>query len=226
MQSKDNQLFHYFSHDIRNLLSGIIGNSSIYLERMSNLSEKEKFELVSSINTDALNMLNLYEDFISFGKMKNQIYEKEVSNESLEEIISETVFHFTYHAPDCKIEATVPQKVIFLSASSRLISHLLSNLLECSYYFSEKSAPIKLTVSDTADYLTISIYHQEQNFDSHKLYDYLNDRNHFQHLDSTTRRMVQKLQISEMMVKYMNGILSCEPDNMGTKLIIQLAYGE
>ena len=64
-------LLRAVSHDLRTPLTGIIGNSSSYLEMEDRLTAEEKRDLVEYINNDANWLLNMVENLLSFTRIDN-----------------------------------------------------------------------------------------------------------------------------------------------------------
>ena len=58
-------LLRSISHDLRTPLTGIIGNSSAYIDNCDTLDEKEKLDLVSHIRDDSNWLLNMVENLLS-----------------------------------------------------------------------------------------------------------------------------------------------------------------
>ena len=58
-------LLRSISHDLRTPLTGIIGNSSAYMDNCDILNEREKLDLVSHIHDDSNWLLNMVENLLS-----------------------------------------------------------------------------------------------------------------------------------------------------------------
>lgn len=76
-------LLRAISHDLRTPLTGIIGNSSVYLENQNTLSEKEKTELISNIYNDSNWLLNMVENLLTVTRIKGDNLSIAVSEEGV-----------------------------------------------------------------------------------------------------------------------------------------------
>lgn len=150
-------LLRAISHDLRTPLTGIIGNSSLYLENTGILSEKEKTEIVTTIYNDSNWLLNMVENLLTVTRIKGDNLSINTSPEPVEEVIAEALQKLHKRYPDTDIQATVPEEFILLPMDAILIEQVIINLLENAVVHSGSSAPIELTVKDLDNTVSFTI---------------------------------------------------------------------
>ncbi len=157
MEKMRANLLRAVSHDLRTPLTGMIGNSSIYIEKYNTLSDTERLELVRSINGDANWLLNMVENLLTVTRIKGDNFKIKTSLEPVEEVISEAVLRLNKRFPNAVITATVPEEMIFVPMDAVLIEQVIINLIENAIVHSGSVKPIELNVTHMAESVTFSI---------------------------------------------------------------------
>lgn len=140
-------LLRSVSHDLRTPLTGIIGNSSTYIDNQKSLTEKEKLELVSHIREDSNWLLNMVENLLSVTRISQNSMKIATSMESVEEVVSEAVLRFHKRFPDAQVNIQVPEEFLMIPMDAMLIEQVIINLLENSVVHSGSRLPAELTVT-------------------------------------------------------------------------------
>ena len=125
-------LMRAMSHDLRTPLTSIIGSSSTYLAQEEYMSPEEKRKLVRNIEEDAQWLLNMVENLLSVTRIQDEKGVASVvkADESLEEVISESVQRFRKRFPDVQVRVSIPDSVIIIPMDATLIEQVINNLLE------------------------------------------------------------------------------------------------
>lgn len=150
-------LLRAISHDLRTPLTGIIGNSSVFLENQDRLSDTQMREIVSNIYSDSNWLLNMVENLLTITRIKGDNLTINTSEESVEEVISEALQKLHKRHPDIVIDVHVPEEFILLPMDAILIEQVTINLLENAVVHSQSNAPIKLLVEDHPDYVSFTV---------------------------------------------------------------------
>lgn len=150
-------LLRAISHDLRTPLTGIIGNSAVYLENRHKLSDAETTELMTNINNDSHWLLNMVENLLSITRIKGDNLSIITSEESVEEVVSEALQKLHKRYPASQITAHVPEAFILLPMDAILIEQVLINLLENAIVHSCSQLPIELSVEDLPSCVSFSI---------------------------------------------------------------------
>ncbi len=140
-------LLRSISHDLRTPLTGIIGNSSTYIDNYASLNEKEKLSLVSNIREDSNWLLNMVENLLSVTRIDQHSMKIATSMESVEEVVSEAVLRFHKRYPDAKVQVQVPDDFLMLPMDAMLIEQVIINLVENATIHSGSVLPVELTVT-------------------------------------------------------------------------------
>lgn len=150
-------LLRSISHDLRTPLAVIIGNSSLYSDEKSQLSEKEKMELMANIHGEANWLLSIVENLLAITRIREDGFSIVTHTETLEEVIAESLQKFKKHYPDIIIKVRMPETYIALPMDAILIEQVIINLLSNASVHSGSPAPIELTVRDTPHAISVSI---------------------------------------------------------------------
>lgn len=150
-------LLRSVSHDLRTPLTGIIGNSSTYIDNCKTLTEQEKLEIVSHINDDSNWLLNMVENLLSVTRIDERSMKIATSLESVEEVCAEAIRRFCKRFPQADIRVQVPEEYLLIPMDAMLIEQVIINLLENAVVHSKSTLPIELTVTDDPEYVTFKV---------------------------------------------------------------------
>lgn len=139
-------LLRSVSHDLRTPLTGIIGNSSTYIDNHTELDEAEKLELVSHIREDSNWLLNMVENLLSVTRINQNSMKIATSMESVEEVVAEAITRFYKRFPDADVKVQVPEEFLMIPMDAMLIEQVIINLLENAIVHSGSKLPVELTV--------------------------------------------------------------------------------
>lgn len=123
-------LLRAISHDLRTPLTGIIGNSAVFLENQDRLTKKEQMEIIANIHSDSNWLLNMVENLLTVTRIKGDNLSITTSPEPVEEVVSEALQKLHKRYPDTQINAQVPEEFILLPMDAVLIEQVTINLLE------------------------------------------------------------------------------------------------
>lgn len=140
-------LLRSVSHDLRTPLTGIIGNSSAYIDNYTALSETEKLALVSHIRDDSNWLLNMVENLLSVTRINQNSMKIATSMESVEEVVAEALVRFHKRYPDAVVNVQVPEEFLMIPMDAMLIEQVIINLIENAVVHSGSRLPVELTVT-------------------------------------------------------------------------------
>lgn len=141
-------LLRAVSHDLRTPLTGIIGNSSSYLEMEDRLSQEEKRELVAHIQDDANWLLNMVENLLSVTRIDNETTQVNKSYEAVDEVVSSSAARFRKRFPDAEVKVRVPDNVVMVMMDAMLIEQVIINILQNVQLHANTKKPIELYVEE------------------------------------------------------------------------------
>lgn len=144
-------LLRAISHDLRTPLTGIIGNSCVYLENGARLSEEEKTEIVNNIYNDSNWLLNMVENLLTVTRIRGDNLSINTSREPVEEVLAEALQKLHKRYPGARIRTFIPEEFILLPMDAILIEQVIINLLENAIVHSGSAKPIELIVTDDSD---------------------------------------------------------------------------
>lgn len=150
-------LLRSVSHDLRTPLTGIIGNSSTYIDNQYTLSEKEKLDIVCHINDDSNWLLNMVENLLSVTRIDEHSMGIATSLEAAEEVAAEAILRLQKRLPHAEIHVQVPDNYLLIPMDAMLIEQVIINLLENAIVHSQTTLPIELTVTENPDCVTFEV---------------------------------------------------------------------
>ena len=215
------------SHDLRTPLTGIIGNSSLYLEQADVMADAEKKELIFSIQSDANWLLNLVENLLTVTRIQGDNLLINTRPEPVEEVVSEALERVKKRFPDVKIHASVPEEMLFIPMDPVLIEQVIINLIENAIVHSETNEPIDFTVSVTENKVSFCIKDYGKGIDPQKL-PTLFDGGDVSGMNSydSRRGMGIGLSICKTIVRAHHGEIYCKNHENGAVFCFVLPKGE
>ena len=150
-------LLRAVSHDLRTPLTGIIGNSSSYLEMGDKLTEEEKRDLVEYINNDANWLLSMVENLLSVTRINNETASVAKSLEAVDEVAAAAVIHFRKRFPEAEVRVKVPDDVVMVMMDAMLIQQVIINILQNAQLHAESKKPLELTIDEDEEQVNFHI---------------------------------------------------------------------
>ncbi len=150
-------LLRSVSHDLRTPLTGIIGNSSTYIDNYQSISEQERLELVNHIKEDSNWLLNMVENLLSVTRIRQNSMKITTTPESVEEVVSEAIQRLQKRLPEATIQVQVPEDFIMIPMDAVLIEQVIINLLENAIIHSGSDLPVELTVTKNTSDIVFSV---------------------------------------------------------------------
>lgn len=148
MEKMRANLLRAISHDLRTPLTGIIGNSSLFLENQERLRPAEKREIVTNIYNDSNWLLNMVENLLTVTRIQGDNFSIKTTEEPVEEVIAAALQKINKRYPDTAISVQVPDEFILLPMDAILIEQVTVNLLENAIVHSGSTRPLELLVEE------------------------------------------------------------------------------
>jgi len=150
-------LLRSVSHDLRTPLTGIIGNTSTYIDNAETLSEHEKTDIVKQINDASNWLLHMVENLLSVTRIEETSMKIATSMESVEEVIAEAIMRLRKRIPDVALNVQVPETFLMIPMDAMLIEQVIINLVENAVDHAKSTLPIDLTVIEHQDSVAFHI---------------------------------------------------------------------
>lgn len=162
-------LLRAVSHDLRTPLTGIIGNSSSYIEMEDELSKEERHHIVENIMNDANWLLSMVENLLSVTRIDNDTATVKKYMEPVDEVVSSAVVRFKKRFPDAGLKVSLPKEMVEVMMDATLVEQLLINILQNAHVHSHTVKPIELNVENYATKIWFSIRDYGIGIDEDKL---------------------------------------------------------
>lgn len=150
-------LLRAISHDLRTPLTGIMGSSSLLLDKPDILTKEEKRAILTNIYEDSDWLLHMVENLLTVTRMQGDNFNITTCDEAVEEVIAESLNKFHKRYPDIEVVVHFPEEFIMLPMDAILIEQVTVNLLENAVTHSHSTKPIDFLVEDHPDNVTFTI---------------------------------------------------------------------
>ncbi len=157
MEKMRANLLRAISHDLRTPLTGIIGNSSLFLESQADLSATEQRKIMTNIYEDSNWLLNMVENLLSVTRIQGDSLSINTTEEPVEEVVGESLEKLKKRYPDAAIRVKIPEEFLMIPMDAVLIEQVTINLLENAIVHSGSILPIDFIVEDHPDHVTFII---------------------------------------------------------------------
>lgn len=157
MEKMRANLLRAISHDLRTPLTGIIGNSSLFLENQERLNSDEQKEIVTNIYNDSNWLLNMVENLLTITRIQGDNFSIKTTEESVEEVIAAALQKINKRYPDTIIEVQIPDEFILLPMDAILVEQVTVNLLENAIVHSGSTRPLELLVENHPHHVSFTI---------------------------------------------------------------------
>ena len=150
-------LMRAVSHDLRPPLSGIMGNSLLYLENHETLNQEERLQLVSHIHEDSGWLINIVENLLAMTRIRDMDSTVRTREEIVEEVLGEALQKMKMRHPGFEVHAVIPDQIVMLPMDALLIEQVLINLLENALRHSGSREPVDVIVEDGESQVTFIV---------------------------------------------------------------------
>lgn len=150
-------LLRAISHDLRTPLTGIIGSSSLFLDKQNLLSPEEQRAIVTNIYEDSNWLLHMVENLLTVTRFHGENFQISTGDEAVEEVLSESLQKFHKRYPEQVVIVHFPDEFLMIPMDAVLIEQVTINLLENAVVHSHSNAPIDFLVENHSDNVTFTI---------------------------------------------------------------------
>lgn len=150
-------LLRAISHDLRTPLTGILGNSLVYLENQDKLSRTDQMNIVQNIYEDSNWLINMVENLLTVTRIRDEDMRINTSDESVEEVVGAAIQKMGKRHPECIIHARIPDDFIMLPMDAVLIEQVTINLLENAFLHSGNTSPIDFVVESDGPQVSFTV---------------------------------------------------------------------
>ena len=150
-------LLRAVSHDLRTPLTGIIGNSSLFLESQNDLSSTEQRTIMTNIYEDSNWLLNMVENLLSVTRIQGDSLSINTTEEPVEEVVGEALEKLKKRYPDAAIRVKIPEEFLMIPMDAVLIEQVTINLLENAIVHSGSILPIDFIVEDHPEHVSFIV---------------------------------------------------------------------
>ena len=170
-----NSIFRSIPHEIRTPLNGILNNSEWMIENIDKLNLNELKNSMKEINSDAVRLNRLFENYIFYTKIKLLIQDEEAINESKSSItnlpnsIINDICNYIFNDKNNSFVMSVRNDVNTLNIDEHHFSKLIFELVDNAKKFSDKNSMIKISCEFSNKLYTFKIENEGLEFPKDKI---------------------------------------------------------
>lgn len=139
-------LLRAVAHDLRSPLTALSGASSLLADSFEQLSVKEQRELASTISDEMIWLTNLVENILNMTRINESKLVLHEEYEVADDVVGEAVSHMKRLFAQRDFSVTLPDEVIALPMDGKLVSQVLTNLLDNAIKHTAPNDSISLEV--------------------------------------------------------------------------------
>lgn len=158
LNATKDKFFSIISHDLRNHLTTLMGNSGMLAGMFDSIPEEKKRKYSRSIDKAANQLHTLLENLLQWARSQTRGLLCKPRKIDLNVIIPETVAFHKLNAKKKKIElsASINGKA-FVYADKDMVNAVLRNLVSNAIKFTEKGGDVRLTVQEKEECIVTSV---------------------------------------------------------------------
>lgn len=157
-QKQKDKIYSIIGHDLRGPIGNFVNLTEIYINNYRNNSEEERLELMHSVHSSSVSIMNLLENLLDWSKMQSRAKEMYFMKFSLLDIVNETLMLFNDLLLKKELHITVKiRKSIELFADKHMVSTILRNLISNSAKFTSQSGKIIISAKENGSKVEICI---------------------------------------------------------------------
>jgi two-component system sensor histidine kinase KdpD len=148
-------VLHAVSHDLRSPLTAIVTAGSGL--RTDSLSERDRAELLSVLETESRRLTRLVEDLLDLSRIEAGAVDPRQDWCDLRDVVSRACEQVRASHPDRRIEIELPDDLPLIRADAVQIERVFFNLIENAVKFSPDDAPVTVTGGAGASDVTVRV---------------------------------------------------------------------
>lgn len=233
-EKSDKQKSRYLanmSHEIRNPMNAILGFSKILAED-ERISDEEKHEFISLINTNAKQLLTLISDIIDIAKIENgklKIFRKSFNLNATLNGLQNIYQKETEDHPDIeiKLEKDLPDKEAYFYTDESRFMQIFNNLISNAIKFTPTGFVRFGYVKEKPDMLSFFVEDIGSGIDAADKEDIFEEFKQLENSDQSNKGKGLGLSISKQLVQYLGGEIWLDTDyDKGARFCFTLPHDE
>jgi signal transduction histidine kinase len=158
LNSGKDKYFTILAHDLKSPFHGLLGFSSVLMNDFNNLSEDEKKEYITDINTSTKSIYNLIENLLMWSRLQTGKIDFKISKLNLNSVLEKVInlLKSSANRKSIKIINSVNEnETVF--ADENMLTSILQNLISNSIKFSKTDGEVEIKSNKIDGYHEISV---------------------------------------------------------------------
>ena len=152
-----NDLLSSIAHDLRTPLSSISGTAAVLSEKMDELDNLKKNEMLHTISDETFRLSRLLENILNITKLESSGFKVKREWYPLEEIIVSAISRFEKIRSDRIVRISLPDEMIMVHVDPVLIEQVIINLLENAAKYSFEKTEINIEAGTEDSFIFVCV---------------------------------------------------------------------
>ena len=152
-----NDLLSSIAHDLRTPLSSISGTASVLLQKMKDIKDETRNDMLKTISDEAFRLGRLVENILNITKLESTDFVVKKEWYPLEEIIGSAVSRVEKLYKDRNLKTSIPSEMIMIKVDPILIEQVIINLLENAAKYSYEKTDITVYAEVSGDLINVGV---------------------------------------------------------------------
>lgn len=152
-----NDLLSSIAHDLRTPLSSISGTASVLLQKMNDINDDKRNDMLLTISDEAFRLGRLVENILNITKLESTDFIVKKEWYPLEEIIVSATSRVEKLYKERNIKIFLPDEMIMIHADPVLIEQAIINLLENAAKYSFEKTEINIEAVTGPGYISVCV---------------------------------------------------------------------
>lgn len=152
-----NDLLSSIAHDLRTPLSSISGTASVLLQKMNDINNDKRNDMLLTISDEAFRLGRLVENILNITKLESSGFVVKKEWYPLEEIIVSATSRVEKLYKDRNVKISLPDEMIMIHADPVLIEQVIINLLENAAKYSFEKTEINIEAGTENGFIFVCV---------------------------------------------------------------------
>ena len=156
-EQQRSMLLRSVAHDLRSPLTALSGAGNLLADNYNELSDSQRRKLASDVSEEIVWLTDLVENILNMTRISENQLVIQRQDEVIDDVVGEAVKHTERLLRGRAFSVSLPDEVVTAPIDARLITQVITNLLENAARHTPPDSAITLSAVAGAEVLTVSV---------------------------------------------------------------------
>ena len=156
-EQQRSMLLRSVAHDLRSPLTALSGAGNLLADNYNELSDSQRRKLASDVSEEIVWLTDLVENILNMTRISENQLVIQRQDEVIDDVVGEAVKHTERLLRGREFSVSLPDEVVTAPMDARLITQVITNLLENAARHTPPDSAITLSAVAGAEVLTVSV---------------------------------------------------------------------